>query len=469
MNFETKAKIGYTLLALVLAVGMAVSVRRLSSVADDQIARLRAEENEITLVERLRWNSELLVSNGRGYLISGDPDLLAQARDAALHFDENARALKSKTLSPRGVTLVAEAQQAAGNFRRIQEELLGARQRSEDTTVLIRRFEKELLPLRRKLEQSLARLVGHKEAALDNIYDEARTDRSQLALRMYGLLGLLLLAGLGIAWYFARLLGRSYRQEQEALEAARKALAARDEIMGIVAHDLRNPLGAITMKAALLQMGADPEKTRAQAESIEKITMRMEYLIRSMLDVTTIEAGRFSVTPARCVVGDLVHEVTEMFGSLSASKQVQFEQTVKDPGLAIHADRERVLQVLSNILGNALKFTPSGGRVHLSVDRQAGEVRFAILDTGPGIPSQHLPRVFDRFWKDDAPGKKGTGLGLFIAKGIIDAHGGRIWVESEPGQGACFYFTLPVFELDRSTGREATPLPSLASPGAKPA
>jgi signal transduction histidine kinase len=124
---------------------------------------------------------------------------------------------------------------------------------------------------------------------------------------------------------------------------------------------------------------------------------------------------------------------------------VRLEQSVADAGLAVLADRERVFQVLSNLVGNALKFTPSGGRVSLSVEQQGATVRFAVCDTGPGIPPVSLPRVFDRFWTE-TPGKKGTGLGLFIAKGIVDAHGGRIWVESELGHGATFAFTLPLVD-----------------------
>ena len=172
----------------------------------------------------------------------------------------------------------------------------------------------------------------------------------------------------------------------------------------------------------------------------------MEHLIKSMLDVATIEAGTFSVVPVPCTIEDLLRETMEMFANLATSKQVRLEQMVKTPGLAVEADHERVLQVFSNLVGNALKFTPQGGCVTIAAEPQGAMVRFAVLDTGPGIAPEHLPRVFDRFWKKETSGTKGTGLGLFIAKGIVDAHGGRIWVESRIGQGTAFYFTLPLAE-----------------------
>ncbi|WP_437280233.1 ATP-binding protein [Sorangium sp. So ce375] len=445
-RFEATARMGYAILTLLLAVGMAFSVRRFSSVAEAQIDRLRAKEHEITLVERLRWSSELIVSHGRGYLISGDRELLKEAKSARGHFDEHVSALRDHALSPIGLQLVAEVEQAARRLVRIQEELLAARQRTDDPSSLVRRFDEELRPRHRELEASLGRLVDHKQAILEHLYDDAKAERARLEMWLDGLLGLLVLAGLGISWYFTKLLGGPYNKAREARDAARTALAARDELMGIVAHDLRNPLGAIALKAARLRRGADSERIRQQAESIEHVSLRMEHLIRTMLDVTTMQASKFSVTPEPCAVEDLLHETMEMFGPLSESKHVRFEQRLKEPGLVIRAEWERVLQVLSNLLGNALKFTPQSGQVTLSVDRDGAMARFAVLDSGPGIPRENLTSIFERFWKEERPGKKGTGLGLYIAKGIVDAHGGRIWVESEVGQGARFYFTLPIAE-----------------------
>jgi signal transduction histidine kinase len=436
---------GYAAVVLLLAGGMTFAIRRLEVLATGQIAHFQTEENEITLAERLRWSGAVIVSAGRGFLLSGDATLLVRLQEAEADFDRSIQALKDEALSPSGALLVAEVERIATSFVRRQEQLVTARQQGVDTQELAHRFEGELLPLQRELGQSLNRLVDTKEAALKAAYEQGAAAQAQLSFWMHGLLGFLVLMSLGASWYFARLLAWSYRQEQEALETAQRALATRDELMGIIAHDLRNPLNAIKLKAVLLRKAAGSEKSREQAESIEHITLRMEHLIKSMLDVATLEAGRLSVTPAPCGVEGLLREAVELFGSLSAAKQIELRlRGVSEPGLTVQADRERMLQVFSNLLGNAIKFTPQGGQVVLSVERQGEVARFAVSDSGPGIASEHLPHVFDRFWKHEAAGKKGTGLGLFISKGIIDEHGGRLWAESAPGQGATFYFTLPL-------------------------
>jgi signal transduction histidine kinase len=451
-SFRANAVAGGALVTVLLALGMWSSIRGLDAIATSQVSRIRAEELGITLVERLRWNGELLLSAGRGYAISHDPVLLARLRHVQSGFHEMLLALRSVALTPESESLVAAVERDVEAFIRVQQDLIAARD-SEDIKSVLMRFERELIPLQRKLGRSLDRLVENKEAALVDIYLQADGDRKRVTASMYVLLAALAALGFAITVYFARQTGNAYAKEQQALGIARKAVAARDDLMGIVAHDLRNPLHAIAIQATYLQKAATSDKAREQAESIISTTARMAHLIKSLLDVASMEAGRFSVTAIRCDVDEIIRACLQVFDAVATAKGIRLASTVKQAGLVACADRERVLQLLSNLLGNAVKFSPQGGEVVFSVEPQGEHVRFSIRDAGPGIPHEHLQHIFDRFWKREIDGNKGTGLGLFIAKSIVEAHGGQIYVESALGHGATFSFTLPLYVSDECCTR----------------
>lgn len=442
VGFVTKAMAGGVIVTVLLAVGMSLTIRSLNANATSQLQSIRAEEQEITLAERLRWNGQMIVSTGRGYLISGDSRLLMRLLNARSNFDRNVLALRTESLVPRSEAQISQVEAAAHQFVQAQESIMVARADSKSVAKLVARFENELLVLEGKLSRSLDEFVLEKEAALASKYKQAETERAHFTLLLYGLMALLILMAATITAYFARLMASAYRKEQDARNTATKAVAARDEIMSVAAHDLRNPLNAITMKAMLLSRLAETASLRQQADSIGSIAARMEYLIKSMLDVTTMEAGKFSVKLASCDLEDVLRQSVEIFGPLCAPKQIKLKRPADQTGVTVLADRERVIQVLSNLLGNAIKFTPVGGEVMLSVEQRNEHVVCAVRDNGPGIKPEHMPHLFDRFWKHETLQKKGTGLGLFIAKGIVDAHGRRMWVESELGKGAAFYFTL---------------------------
>jgi hypothetical protein len=247
-NLKITVIAGFSILALLMALGMAYSIHRFQSEANAQVVGIRAEENVITQVERLRWAAEVIVSSGRGYLLAGEPSLLAQVQDSRARFNQTLHGLQTEALGPAGQGLAHDVEQAAHRFIRTQQELLDARQAPGDPRSLAARFEKELLPLSRELDTSLTRFVEHKERLMRDHYDRAKEARAHLAQRLYGLLAVLVLAAVGVAWQYSRRLSRAFQKEQDALGVATKAVAARDELMGIVAHDLRNPLGAITMK-----------------------------------------------------------------------------------------------------------------------------------------------------------------------------------------------------------------------------
>ncbi len=228
-------------------------------------------------------------------------------------------------------------------------------------------------------------------------------------------------------------------------DAAETAIEARDHLLAIVSHDLRNPLSIIAMNASLIARasGGDP---RAQARVIEDSAARMSGLIKDLLQAATIEAGEFTIEAMAESPGRLVGEWIEAEREVAAARGIRLEGDVA-PGLPrVHCDRERVRQVLTNLLENALRFTPAGGEVRVAVTGRGSDVVFAVSDTGCGIAASELPRLFDRYWKGRAQARHGTGLGLHIAQGIVHAHRGSLWVESAPGVGTTFFFTLPVSE-----------------------
>jgi len=234
---------------------------------------------------------------------------------------------------------------------------------------------------------------------------------------------------------------------------AQKIIDAREEILGIVAHDLRNPLNTIAMATSLLIEEPGPETARiSQLKIIKRSGERMNHLIRDLLSVTTIEAGRLSIVPRKVTVHDLFREAAEMLEPLAREKSLTLAVMAADDLPAVRADPARVLQVLSNLIGNAVKFTPAGGTITLSAARTNGPVQCSVADTGPGIPAAQIPRLFGKFWQAKRGDGRGVGLGLAIARGIVEAHGGTIDVRSEVGHGSIFSFALPVWGEEAPRG-----------------
>lgn len=249
------------------------------------------------------------------------------------------------------------------------------------------------------------------------------------------------LASLSLQRLFA--LADSERRRAEAEAAVR----SRDEVLSIVSHDLRNPVSTVTMSASLLldpEITLDEAQRQIQLEVITRSAHRMNRLIQDLLDVARIEGGRLTIS-CRCEdPGALAMEAFEAFRPIAGQKSQQLECDVAPELRPVYADRDRVLQVLSNYLNNAVKFTPEGGRIVLRArPGPEGGVVFSVSDTGPGIPEDGLARLFGRFWQAKRTAHLGTGLGLSIAKGIADAHQGRVWAESSPGAGSVFHFALP--------------------------
>ncbi|HEX8455643.1 MAG TPA: sensor histidine kinase [Longimicrobium sp.] len=296
-----------------------------------------------------------------------------------------------------------------------------AREVSHDAAAEVRRQNQELLRLLASLEErqdELARLNAELE----------ETNRGVLALH-------------------AELRDRADR-EAEARRSAEAASRARDAVLAIVSHDLRNPVGSVITAAAFLldtlpaEVLATPQGQ--QVGVMHRAARRANRLLEDLMDVTRIESGGLAVDVAPVEVPGLLADAAEVMRGPAEENGVELLTECAGTLPAVLADRDRVLQVFANLAGNAVKFTPAGGAVTLGAACAEGAVRFSVADTGPGMSAEQVERAFDRFWQAGRADRRGVGLGLSIARGIVEAHGGMLSVTSAPNEGAIFHFTLPV-------------------------
>ncbi len=217
-------------------------------------------------------------------------------------------------------------------------------------------------------------------------------------------------------------------------------------MLSIVSHDIRNPLGVVLTGSALLLRGSLPpdkgDRARRQVEAIQRAGHRINALIRDLLDFSTIEAGELSLTRRPHDVGGLLSEAVDALRPTAAAKSQELASEPPAEAMTVSCDRDRIVQVFANVVGNSMKFGPTGGHIRVDAVADGPLVRFTVADDGPGMEPEELANLFDRSWQAQRKNRDGVGLGLAIVRGIVEAHGGRVWAESALGDGTRVHFTL---------------------------
>ena len=240
-----------------------------------------------------------------------------------------------------------------------------------------------------------------------------------------------------------RALAKESARLAQALRIQEAAVHLRDDILAVVAHDLRNPLDRIGASVALLLDETLDTASRTRLLGVmDRTVAGMNRLVRDLLDAASIDTGRLALERRSVDVAQLLEQVREVYTPHAEAKQLRLDCRAEGAPL-VHADQGRLMQLLGNLLTNAIRLTPSGGQIDVHAEPAGEQIRFSVSDTGPGIVQQDLPFVFERFWQGRAESRGSAGLGLTIAKGIVEGHGGTIWAESEVGRGTTLFVTPP--------------------------
>jgi signal transduction histidine kinase len=353
-----------------------------------------------------------------------------QGTDVRLHTE---RRKTDDELDLRVATADRKADEVLREARGQAEEVLrAARQRADESSQMTKLSSVEQAAIGDERARA-DEVVRQEQARADEITAAEREERRRLVVS---------------------LLDRERRDTDAGLLLERvtadEVLSQREHFLGMVSHDLRNELAGIAMGVAQIIKNASHDDAGGRifrsATTVQRIALRMSRLIGDLLDVSSIEADRFMIAPEDHDVRRVVEDVVESFQSIASAKEISLVGETMAESTIVRCDHQRILQVLGNLLTNALRFTPQGGRVFVRAERRQGdngaETWFSVSDTGPGIAADRLEAIFERYEQGPHADRKGLGLGLYIAKRIVQAHGGRIWAESSGG-GSTFKFTLP--------------------------
>lgn len=439
MAFRRSVTLAFSTLVLVLlltAVSALVTLRLVARSA----THVTQVSNELATVLEVRLQAEQLVALSRGYLILGTAEAQQRLDHDAEQFDSALRELDGQAAESQDVTL-SQLSNTAGAYVDTIRVTADNRTTARDPAAIAADFEQRLLPVRKQFADAADAFVTREKdraaASVESARSAAQT--AQIALVV------LLASALALAFVLASLVGRrllfQYRQLEQATDAARRAVAARDEILAIVSHDLRTPLTAVAMGADLLvEAGVRPELERA-VRAIANAAERMRHLADDLVNRQQLEDGHIEIVKTAVECKELVAVALDLHREKARVKGIELRSEVSRAG-EVKVDRERVLQVLSNIIGNALKFTPAGGSITVRAASSDGAMRFEIEDTGVGIARDQVPHLFDKFYQGEK--REAGSVGLYICKRIIEAHGGSMGVESVVGRGSTFWFTCPV-------------------------
>lgn len=439
MSFRRLLLAGVAILVFITVATGTVAVVALQNASSTHEHIDREFAANMLSIEDLRAQSEALIAARRAYVVQRTADNGERLAQTTARFRRLLSELHERNQDPASIAYLTAIDQAATEYI--------------DATAIGNLDEDRLLATFENFEHSVGHFVDQQDQEFDDQLAQARSATSRQQATVLATTGLVLALSVGLAVLVMRRLDWQFRAEQAATATAKREAAARQEVLAVVSHDLRTPLSTIVMGSALLEevLPDAPRGPSRHVKAIRNAADRMANLIDELLDTARIDAGTIKLHRESCHVRGLLEKSMELFAG-RVGKNVNVHLEPPDDDLVVFADQERALQILNNLLTNAVKFSPENGEVVASATRRGAFVEITITDTGPGVPPDKAQHLFERYWQGEGDNEArqlrgslglGLGLGLPIAKSLVEAHGGKIWVDPAPAGGSQFRFTLP--------------------------
>ncbi|HEY6174439.1 MAG TPA: ATP-binding protein [Kofleriaceae bacterium] len=444
MTFRRQLFVGQIAAIVITILTGVVAIVALNVIVRDASAVTSRFVQEVRIAQQLRLQCERLVAASRGYLLSGEERYRARFRALARDIDSSLDDVRAHAIGAPARGDLERIEKGTEDYVTAVRSAAYERTRTEDPRPFLAVFD-DLESKREAFVRDIDTFTHRKESALDaSIAQSAALARgATIAMELTTLIAIAICVLL--AQVVRRNVTEQFDRAQAATEKAKQAATARDELLSVVAHDLRAPLTAVALGAqSLIDKGVPSAR---ELHIIAGAAERMRHLVDELLDVSRIETGAIALHRAIVPVDRLFEEISGLFQGQATAALVDLR--TEPHAESVCADHERVIQILSNLVTNALNVVPRGGSITVAADRSDHLIRFAVSDTGPGVAQRDVPRLFDRRWQADRGKTRGLGLGLYICKRLVEAHGGRIGVESKVGAGSTFWFELGDPEPER--------------------
>lgn len=440
-TFEMKLSAGFLATILAAIAICIIALYGLNEAVKSSHVVISDYAQDLILVGRLGTEEEDRVATDRGFLVTGDKTHLTTMVRVRKDFLKVLGTLQQSHISPQHDQFLLEIRAADDSYQQTLSKFIQAKMAGAGSKSLRSRFEEEVQPRRDRLQKAVNDFTTYTRLQLDK-EGKRLSDSNKSIVRLIIAVSFIALAlAAAMAITITKTLSKLYRRIQGIAKM-------REEIVETVAHDLRNPVAAVSLSTqTLLKMAnsksvINSDDLRRRAENIKRATDRVNSLIGGLLDLAKMKAGTLSIEKTDVSPKDILEDTFKLFDNIVLERGMILE-VQQEPLPLIQCDFERIAQVFSNLIGNAIKFSVASQKIMVGAHLKGGDVVFSVADQGPGIPAEEQDKVFERYWQTGIQKRAGAGLGLAICKGIMTAHGGKIWVESKLGSGTTFYFSIP--------------------------